>query len=74
MHDINDLELRGIPSLFVASEEFRAAAAAQSTALGFAAPAYFLPHPIQDRTDAEMTALADEAYTALMALLVKADH
>jgi hypothetical protein len=63
VHDIVDLERRGIPSMFVASSEFVEAAAAQSKALGFSAVArVFVPHPIQDRTDAEMVAYADAAY------------
>jgi len=56
--------------MFIASREFVEAAAAQSTALGFDAPAYFVAHPIQDRTDDEMMALADSAYEAVLALIV----
>ena len=68
MHDINDLELRGIPAMFVASDEFVDAAIAQSTSLGFPAVArVFTPHPIQDRTDAEMIAYADAAFDAILA-------
>jgi hypothetical protein len=63
VHDIVDLERRGIPSMFVASSEFVEAAAAQSKALGLSAVArVFVPHPIQDRTDEEMVAYADAAY------------
>ena len=68
MHDINDLELRGVPSAFVASAEFVQAAEAQSTALGFPSMArVFTPHPIQDRTDDEMRAYADKAYDEIVA-------
>ena len=35
MHDIADLEGRGLPGVFVASTEFVAAADAQARALGF---------------------------------------
>ena len=70
MHDINDLELRGIPGMFVASDEFVDAAIAQSTSLGFPAVArVFTPYPIQDRTDEEMYALADQAVDEIIALL-----
>jgi len=63
VHDISDLELRGIPGVFVASAEFVQAAEAQSTALGFSEMArVFTPHPIQDRTDDEMRAYADKAF------------
>ena len=68
MHDISDLELRGVPGVFVASSEFVQAAEAQSTSLGFASIArVFTPHPIQDRTDAEMRAYAEAAYTQVVA-------
>lgn len=55
------LEGRGIPSAFVASTEFRDAARAQAQALGFEPVGVFVPHPIQDRTDEEVRALADAA-------------
>ena len=56
--------------MFVASAEFVQAADAQSTSLGFPTVArVFTPHPIQDRTDDEMRALADDAVTRLVAAL-----
>jgi len=68
VHDISDLELRGIPGVFVASAEFVQAAVAQSTSLGFPSMArVFTPHPIQDRTDDEMRAYADAAYDEIVA-------
>ena len=68
MHDISDLELRGVPGVFVASNEFVTAAEAQSKALGYSAVArVFTPHPIQDRTDDEMRRYADEAFDAILA-------
>jgi hypothetical protein len=63
VHDIVDLEARGVPAAFVASTEFVDAADTQARALGFDAVArVFVPHPIQDRTDDEMRALADAAF------------
>lgn len=68
MHDISDLELRGVPGVFVASSEFVTAAEAQSKSLGYAAMArVFTPHPIQDRTDDEMRQYADEAFEGIVA-------
>ncbi len=67
MHDIADLESRGVPGVFVASREFVSAAAAQSQALGFPAAVVFIDHPIQDRTDEEMRALADAALPEIIA-------
>jgi hypothetical protein len=67
VHDISDLELRGVPGVFVASKEFVTAAEAQSKALGYSAIArVFTPHPIQDRTDDEMRRYADEAFEAIV--------
>ena len=54
-----DLESRGIPAVGIATTEFAQAAESQAKALG-TDPAYvFVPHPIQDRTDEELHALAD---------------
>ena len=72
MHDIADLERRGVPGVFVASSEFVDAAAAQATALGFDAARVFVAHPIQDRTDDEMRALASAAVDELVAALTAA--
>ena len=70
MHDIVDLEGRGLPGVFVASAEFVQAAVAQSTSLGFPTVArVFTPHPIQDRTDDEMRALADVALDEIVTAL-----
>jgi hypothetical protein len=68
VHDISDLEIRGVPGMFIASEQFVDAAIAQSTSLGFASVArVFTPHPIQDRTDDEMIAYADAAFDDILA-------
>jgi hypothetical protein len=74
VHDIADLEGRGIPSVFVASTEFVDAAEAQGRALGFPAAGVFVPHPIQDRTDEEMRALADGALDTIVAAIVLAER
>jgi hypothetical protein len=67
VHDIVDLEARGIPSVFVASAEFVQAADSQARSLGFPTVArVFVPHPIQDRTDEEMQAYADAAYDEIV--------
>ena len=66
MHDIVDLETRGVPAMFIASNVFVQAAESQANALGFpTVQRVFVPHPIQDRTDDEMRALADTAYEAI---------
>ena len=71
MHDIADLESRGVPSVFVASTEFVDAAAAQVRSIGLDVARVFVPHPIQDRTDDEMRALADAAVDEILAALVR---
>lgn len=48
---------------------FRDAARAQGEALGYAARAVYVPHPIQDRTDEEMVALAREAFHEIVGLI-----
>jgi len=53
--------------VFVASTEFISAAEAQSNALGFDPAVVFVAHPIQDRTDDEMRALAEKAFEDILA-------
>ena len=69
MHDINDLERRGIPGVFVATVEFADAAVGQSESLGLDVAHVLTEHPIQDRTDEEMVSIADQAVDALLASL-----
>ena len=72
MHDIADLETRGVPAMFIASDVFVQAAESQASALGFSSvQRVFVPHPIQDRTDDEMRALADAAYDSIVAAITK---
>lgn len=70
MHDIVNLEGLGIPSVFVASSEFIDGADAQAKSLGADPARVFVPHPIQDRTDEEMRALADAAVDELLGRLI----
>jgi hypothetical protein len=72
VHDIAELETQGTPAVFVASSEFIDAAATQSAAIGFPAAAVFVTHPIQDRTDDELRALADGAIDEILAALTRA--
>lgn len=61
-----------MPAVTVASSEFVEAAVAQAEALGMPdAQRVFVPHPIQDATDDEMRAKADEAVVAIIAALTK---
>lgn len=70
MHDIADLEMRGVPGVFVATSEFVSAAVAQSSALGIPdIKRVYTSHPIQDRTDDEMVALADAYFDEILAAI-----
>ena len=69
MHDTVDLEARGVPALFVATVEFEDGALVQARALGADPAAVYVPHPIQDRTDAEMAGIAERAVDAIVAAL-----
>jgi alkanesulfonate monooxygenase SsuD/methylene tetrahydromethanopterin reductase-like flavin-dependent oxidoreductase (luciferase family) len=66
-----DLEARGIPTVGVATTEFVQGAEAQAKALGTDPALVFIPHPVQDRTDDELRALADEYFDAILELLVQ---
>ena len=66
-----DLERRGVPGGFVASEEFVEAASAQAKSLGFDPHKVFVPHPIQDRTDEEMQQLAEQAFEDVLGLILE---
>ncbi len=69
MHDITDLERRGIPGVFVASDVFVDAAASQAKALGFDPASVFVEHPIQDRTDEEIQVIAGRVVEDLLVAL-----
>ena len=71
MHDTSDLEIRGIPSVYVATTEFVDGANTQAKSLGFAHSPIYIEHPIQDRTDEEMVAIGEKAFEAVVAQLVK---
>ncbi len=70
MHDTTNFEAEGRPAVFIASTEFIEAANAQAEALGFEPAAVYVPHPIQDRNDAELQALADAALEEIVSKLV----
>jgi len=52
--------------------EFVDGVTAQSDALGFEPAVVYVPHPIQNRTKAEVEEIADRAFTEVMALLKSA--
>jgi len=58
-HDLNDLDLRGIPGVSVLTTEFRDAFAKQCGAIGYGGASVFVPHPMQNRSTAELHGFAD---------------
>ena len=70
MHDTLDLEIRGVPSVYVATVEFVDGAEAQAKALGGDPAAVFVEHPIQDRSDEEMTEIAEKAMAEILGQLL----
>jgi hypothetical protein len=70
VHDTVNLEGLGVPTVFVASDEFISGADAQAKALGADPARVFVAHPIQDRTDEEMRALADQAVDEILGHLI----
>ncbi len=70
MHDIVDIERRGLPGVYVATVQFIDGAEIQSKSLGANPAAVFVEHPIQDRTDDEMLTIADGAIDAVIEALI----
>lgn len=71
MHDTTWFEINGKPSVFIASDGFVDAAAAQAETLGLPeVRRLFVPHPIQDATDGEMREKADAIVDDVIAALV----
>jgi hypothetical protein len=70
LQDVLELETLGRPAVLVASSAFVDAAARQAALLGQPALArVFVAHPVQDRSDEEMSALARTAVEPLLAAL-----
>ncbi|NKC16435.1 MAG: hypothetical protein GKR94_30770 [Gammaproteobacteria bacterium] len=63
--------MRGIVGVGVATTEFVDAAQTQADALGYDPAMLFVQHPIQDRTDEEIRAIADSAYDSIVGLLTQ---
>lgn len=57
--------------MVVATTEFIEAAEAQARALGTDPACVFIPHPVQDRTDDELRAMADAHFDSIIAMLLK---
>ncbi len=72
MHDSIWFEINGKPTVVIATDVFVDAAEVQSKALGLPeAPRIFVPHPIQDATNAEIEAKADAIIDQVIAALTR---
>jgi hypothetical protein len=58
-HDLFTLDERDLPGVSVLTEEFMDAFETQRRAIGFDGAAIFVPHPMQNRSRAELEGFAD---------------
>ena len=72
-HDLDDLDNEGLPGVSVLTEEFRRAFESQKSAIGLDAASVYVPHPMQNRTTAELHALAERSVDAILAAICEAD-
>jgi hypothetical protein len=64
-----NFDSRGIPGVSVVTTGFTDAVEVQSKALGFEPAVIFVPHPIQNRTAAELDKLADDVVEPALRML-----
>jgi hypothetical protein len=65
-HDLNDLDKKGIAGVSVLTAEFEQAFNSQRAAIGLAAAAVYVPHPLQNKTTRELHAWADTAVEEIL--------
>ena len=65
-----EIEIHGVPTVYVSTVEFTDACDRQESALGASLARVLVEHPIQDRTDEEMLDIAERAFEELVAGLV----
>lgn len=68
-HDLDDLDRRGIPGVSVITEAFADPFATQCRAIGFDGASVVVPHPVQNRTTAELHAMAEAALPRILEAL-----
>ena len=66
-HDLNDLDQLGIPGVNVLTEEFRHAFEQQCSKIGFDGASVYTPHPMQNRTTAQLHEFADSVFEDILA-------
>ena len=65
-HDLNDLDQRGVAGVSVLTEEFRDAFTKQCRAIGFDGASLYTPHPMQNKTTAELHQFADHSFNRII--------
>jgi hypothetical protein len=71
-HDLFTLDGRGIPGVNVITEEFADAWDMQRRAIGFDGAVVVVPHPMQNRTRAELEGFADRFLEEILAKICSA--
>jgi hypothetical protein len=65
-HDLFTLDERALPGVSVFTEEFMEAFETQRRAIGFDGAAVFVPHPMQNRSRAELESFADKFFDDIL--------
>jgi len=65
-HDLNDLDKKGVAGVSVLTTEFEQAFNSQKAAIGLDAASVYVPHPLQNKTTAELHAWADKAVDEIL--------
>ena len=66
---MKELDERGVPGCFVVTTQFEQAAESQARSIGFKPAIVWTPHPVQNRTVAELERLADDSLDAILAAI-----
>jgi len=64
-----NFDAKGLPGVSVVTQAFTDAVEKQSGALGFEPAVVYVPHPIQNRTAAELAKIADDVVEPVLARL-----
>jgi len=70
-HDLNDLDKKGLAGVSVLTTEFQEAFESQKAAIGFDGASVYVPHPLQNRTTAELHAWADASVDEILRAISK---
>ena len=67
-----DLDRREVPGAMIATTAFEGAYQAQADILAFAPRVVYVPHPIQNRSEEEVRAIADDAVERIVSAITGA--